>query len=126
VTLPAAGPGTAGTEPAARARGVVKRYGTGPAAVRALDDVSVTIGAGTFTAVTGPSGSGKSTLLHCLAGLDRPTSGRIELVELVHLDGEVAHHRQHGLDDERRPVGVDEAVERASHPVVVQGGRLAG
>ena len=62
---------------AARAVGVSKSYGSGDAAVHALDDVSVSLGAGEFTAIMGPSGSGKSTLLHVLAGLDRPTSGEI-------------------------------------------------
>jgi putative ABC transport system ATP-binding protein len=62
---------------AARAVDAVKIYGQGPAAVRALDGVSVEFGAGKFTAIMGPSGSGKSTLLHCLAGLDRLTSGRV-------------------------------------------------
>jgi putative ABC transport system ATP-binding protein len=62
---------------AARAVGVTKQYGSGDAAVYALDDVSIGIGAGQFTAIMGPSGSGKSTLLHVLAGLDRPTSGEI-------------------------------------------------
>jgi putative ABC transport system ATP-binding protein len=52
-----------------------KTYGTGQSAVRALDDVNVTFETGRFTAVMGPSGSGKSTLMHCMAGLDRPTSG---------------------------------------------------
>ena len=64
---------------AARAVGVGKQYGEGDAAVHALDDVSVTLQAGQFTAIMGPSGSGKSTLLHVLAGLDRPTSGQIFL-----------------------------------------------
>ncbi len=68
-----------GGRAASRAERVTKRHGDGPAAVRALDDVSVSFAAGGFTAITGPSGSGKSTLLHCLAGLDRPTSGRILL-----------------------------------------------
>ena len=60
---------------AARAVRLTKTYGHGQAAVRALDDVSVTFDRGRFTAVMGPSGSGKSTLMHCMAGLDRPTSG---------------------------------------------------
>jgi putative ABC transport system ATP-binding protein len=64
---------------AARAIGVSKIYGSGEAAVRALDDVSVEFASARFTAIMGPSGSGKSTLLHCLAGLDRVTSGRIFL-----------------------------------------------
>ena len=70
---------TVSASTAARAVGVSKRYGEGDAAVRALDDVSVTLQAGQFTAIMGPSGSGKSTLLHLLAGLDRPTSGQIFL-----------------------------------------------
>jgi putative ABC transport system ATP-binding protein len=48
---------------------LVKVYGTGDTAVRALDRVSVEFGAGEFTAIMGPSGSGKSTLMHCAAGL---------------------------------------------------------
>jgi energy-coupling factor transporter ATP-binding protein EcfA2 len=62
---------------AACAGELVRRYGSGPAAVTALDGVSIEFSAGSFTAVIGPPGSGKSTLLHCLAGLDRPTSGRL-------------------------------------------------
>jgi putative ABC transport system ATP-binding protein len=64
---------------AARATGVTKAYGTDDAQVLALDDVSVSIERGRFTAIMGPSGSGKSTLLHVLAGLDRPTAGRIHI-----------------------------------------------
>jgi putative ABC transport system ATP-binding protein len=64
---------------AARAVGVSKLYGEGETAVRALDDVSVSLQAGHFTAIMGPSGSGKSTLLHVLAGLDRPSAGEIYL-----------------------------------------------
>jgi putative ABC transport system ATP-binding protein len=53
-----------------------KTYGSGQAAVHALAGINVTIERGRFTAVMGPSGSGKSTLMHCMAGLDRPTSGQ--------------------------------------------------
>jgi putative ABC transport system permease protein len=63
--------------PAARARDVTKVYGQGPAAVTALDHVTLDIPAGSFTAVMGPSGSGKSTLMHCMAGLDTVTGGEI-------------------------------------------------
>ncbi len=62
--------------PAAQAIDLGKTYGTGQAEVRALAGVDVTFERGRFTAVMGPSGSGKSTLMHCMAGLDRPTSGR--------------------------------------------------
>jgi putative ABC transport system ATP-binding protein len=67
------------TVTAARTEGVSKRYGIGDATVAALDDVSVDLVEGQFTAIMGPSGSGKSTLLHLLAGLDRPTSGEVYL-----------------------------------------------
>ena len=64
---------------------VTKRYGRRRAALRsgasgagpALDRVSLSFAAGSFTAVLGVSGSGKSTLLQCAAGLDRPTSGSV-------------------------------------------------
>jgi putative ABC transport system ATP-binding protein len=52
-------------------------YGRSSRAVRALDNVSLELRQGTFTAVTGPSGSGKTTLLHCAAGMDRPTRGSV-------------------------------------------------
>ncbi len=58
---------------------IVRRFGEGPTAVEALRGVSVEFARGSFTAIMGPSGSGKSTLLHILAGLDRPTSGWVEL-----------------------------------------------
>jgi putative ABC transport system ATP-binding protein len=61
---------------AARACALTKTYGTGDAAVRALDGVDVEFERARFTAVMGASGSGKSTLMHCMAGLDEPTSGR--------------------------------------------------
>ena len=71
-----------GTAPAARIIEGVKIYGTGPAAVRALDAISAEFTAGAFTAIMGPSGSGKSTLMHILAGLDQPTSGTVMIAGL--------------------------------------------
>jgi putative ABC transport system ATP-binding protein len=67
---------------------VSRRFGEGQAAVDALVDVSIGFERGRFTAIMGPSGSGKSTLMHILAGLDRPTSGVVELdgVEITRLD----------------------------------------
>lgn len=56
---------------------LTKTYGSGPFAVKALDDVSLAIEKGSFVAIVGTSGSGKSTLLHMLGGVDRPTSGQI-------------------------------------------------
>jgi putative ABC transport system ATP-binding protein len=58
---------------------MTKTYGTGPRAITALDTVTVSFPAGSFTAVMGPSGSGKSTLLQCAAGLDRPDSGKVAI-----------------------------------------------
>ena len=63
--------------PIVQAIDVSRRYGEGDAAVDALRDVSVDFERDRFTAIMGPSGSGKSTLLHVLAGLDRPTGGRV-------------------------------------------------
>ena len=60
---------------------LTKIYGEKETSVTALDKVSVEFQENEFTAIMGPSGSGKSTLLHCLAGLDRPTSGQIFLKE---------------------------------------------
>lgn len=56
-----------------------KVYGKGENQVTALNDVSLTIEKGDFTAIIGSSGSGKSTLLHAIAGVDVPTSGKIYL-----------------------------------------------
>jgi putative ABC transport system ATP-binding protein len=67
---------------------VTRRYGEGAAAVDALAGVSVEFERGRYSAIMGPSGSGKSTLMHILAGLDRPTSGTVQIdgVEITGLD----------------------------------------
>ena len=62
---------------AGSARHACKIYGNGDTAVTALDDLTLDLPAGQFTAIMGPSGSGKSTLMHCLAGLDTLTSGQV-------------------------------------------------
>jgi putative ABC transport system ATP-binding protein len=61
---------------AARTEQAVKVYGEGDTAVHALRGIDVEFATGQFTAIMGPSGSGKSTLMHCMAGLDKLTSGR--------------------------------------------------
>ena len=71
--VPAAPTGTL----AASALNACKIYGSGDTAVTALDDLTLDLPAGQFTAIMGPSGSGKSTLMHCLAGLDTLTSGQV-------------------------------------------------
>jgi putative ABC transport system ATP-binding protein len=77
-------------------RNVSKWFAKGPAIVRAVDSVSLTIDAGEFVALEGPSGSGKTTLLQLLGALDRPSEGVVafEGRDLAALrDGELAQLR---------------------------------
>src|SRR3954468_3045842 len=75
--------------PAVEVRDLVKVYGSGAAAVRALRGVDLAIAPGEFVAIMGPSGSGKSTLLHIVGALESPTSGMVA----------VGGRRYDGLDD---------------------------
>jgi putative ABC transport system ATP-binding protein len=81
---------------AIRTEHLVRHYPMGETLVRAVDDVTMSVGAGEFVALLGSSGSGKSTLLNLMAGLDRPTSGAIfaherNLAEMS--SDELARHR---------------------------------
>jgi putative ABC transport system ATP-binding protein len=77
-----------------KARNLTKIYGTGDAAVTAVDHIDLNIQKGEFTAIVGASGSGKSTLLHLLGGVDAPDEGRVEI------DGESIYD----LNDEKRSI----------------------
>ena len=79
---------------AIEARNVVKTFGQGDTAVKALDDVSVEIREGEFFTLLGPSGCGKTTLLRLIAGFEMPTDG------LILLDGQDITY----LPPNKRPV----------------------
>lgn len=68
--------------PLIQVRGLTKIYGSGPAAVRALDGVDLDLYPGEFVVLLGPSGSGKTTLLNQLGGLDVPTRGSVRFRDL--------------------------------------------
>jgi putative ABC transport system ATP-binding protein len=81
--------------------GVCRSYGLDKrSAVRAADDLSLTIAAGSFVALGGPSGSGKSTLLHMIGAMERPDSGTITVG-----DKEITRLRPHALATYRSTVG---------------------
>jgi putative ABC transport system ATP-binding protein len=61
------------------ATNITRQYGEGDTSVKALRGVSLEVTKGKLTAVMGPSGSGKSTLMHILAGLDKPTEGKVTI-----------------------------------------------
>ena len=81
-------------------RGVVKSFSRGGETLTVLDGLNLTIPTGEFVALMGPSGSGKSTLLNLIAGIDRPTSGKVHVAgnELGGMsDGDLAAFRARHL-----------------------------
>ena len=83
-------PAAEGTVPAVAVSGLSRTYGTGKGAIHAVKDLDASFASGGLHIVTGPSGSGKSTLLRLVAGLDRPTAGRVVTLgqDLAELDRE--------------------------------------
>lgn len=65
------------TKPMLEIKNLVKVYGTGEKAKRAVDNISLSIPKGSFFGLLGPNGAGKSTTIHCITGIAQPTSGQI-------------------------------------------------
>ncbi len=78
---------------------LTKSYGKGEAKVDALKNINLSINKGEFVAIVGPSGSGKSTLLHLLGGVDKPTSGKVDvdIYNLKEKDLSIFRRRNVGL-----------------------------
>jgi putative ABC transport system ATP-binding protein len=112
---------------AVEARRLTKHYGSGSAAVMALDHVNLTAREGEFVSVMGPSGCGKSTLLHLLGGLDTPSEGEVliagrNLSELSDNDLTELRRRKIGFVFQFfNLIPVLTAVENAALPVTLDG-----
>jgi putative ABC transport system ATP-binding protein len=110
-----------------RTENLTKIYGSGDAAVTALDNVSMEVDSGEFVAIMGPSGCGKSTLLHLIGGLDRPTDGKVEIegVSLSDMkDDELARLRRTRIGlvfQFYNLIPVLNAVENAGLPIALDG-----
>jgi putative ABC transport system ATP-binding protein len=114
-----------------RTENLTKIYGSGDAAVTALDNVSMEVDSGEFVAIMGPSGCGKSTLLHLIGGLDRPTNGKVEIegVSLSDMkDDELARLRRTRIGlvfQFYNLIPVLNAVENAGLPIALDGKKTA-
>ncbi|MBW6399607.1 ABC transporter ATP-binding protein [Roseomonas sp. HJA6] len=84
------------TAPLVRVEGITRIFGTGDAALRALDGVDLDVAAGEVVGLRGPSGSGKSTLLNIIACILEPSDGRLSL------DGQVVWDGRYHVADLRR------------------------
>ena len=110
-----------------RLQNVTKDYGQGLALTHALRGVNLELEAGEFTAMAGPSGSGKSTLLNIIGGLDRPTSGKVEVdgQELVTLSktelGLLRRDRLGFIFQSYNLIPVLTALENAEYVLMLQG-----
>ena len=81
-------------------KNLTKHYGSEPAVIKALDNVTFSINNQEFVAVVGASGSGKSTLLHMIGGLDIPTSGSVFVMgkDITKMEeGELTKFRRHNI-----------------------------
>jgi putative ABC transport system ATP-binding protein len=111
--------------------GVTKDYGDGQVTVHALRGIDLTIEAGAFAAMAGPSGSGKSTLLNVIGGLDRASSGTVE-VDGHDLDAlsrtELSHLRRDRIGfvfQNYNLIPVLTALENAEYVLMLQGAPAA-